>query len=286
VLRVERQGETFAVTTWERGSLHQYRARAVVFAAPLFLAAPIVAGLPETQRHALASLSYRSYVVANVLLRRGAQAIFRAPAIRASYEMTRVHGVDVAARDAAAWSASKVYSDAILADFVSGRQPTHTVLTVYRPYPYDAGRSDLLSASYADIEQEVRREVLAGFGPHGLGPADIEGVAICRWGHPMLVTRPGQMADGTMAAAARSQPGLYFAHTDVMGAPAYENALAAAHDAVDAVREYLKGAAALTAAGGPAAREPAVRSSPLRPRADAASGEATLAVQRVHGSQR
>jgi hypothetical protein len=35
-----------------------------------------------------------------------------------------------------------------------------------------------------------------------------------------------------------------------MGAPAYENALAAAHDAFDAVREYLKGAAALTAAGG------------------------------------
>ena len=29
------------------------------------------------------------------------------------------------------------------------------------------------------------------------------------------------------------------AHTDVTGSPAYENAIAAAHDAVDAVRRYL-----------------------------------------------
>jgi hypothetical protein len=89
------------------------------------------------------------------------------------------------------------------------------------------------------MEQEVRREVLAGFGPHGLRASDIEAVELCRWGHPMLVTRPGQMADGTIERAARSQPGFYFAHTDVMGAPAYENAVAAAHDAVDAVRRLL-----------------------------------------------
>jgi hypothetical protein len=134
---------------------------------------------------------------------------------------------------------SKVYSDAILADFAAGRHPTHAVLTVYRPYPYEAGRPDLTGISYEEMADEVRREVLAGFGPHGLRAGDIEGVRLCRWGHPMIVTRPGQLADGTLAAAARSQPGLYFAHTDVEGAPAYENALAAAHDAVDAVTKYL-----------------------------------------------
>lgn len=42
------------------------------------------------------------------------------------------------------------------------------------------------------------------------------------------------------ATAARGQPGLHFAHTDVPGAPAYENAIAAAHDAVDAVRAFLR----------------------------------------------
>jgi hypothetical protein len=134
-----------------------------------------------------------------------------------------------------------VYSDAILADFVSGRHATHAVLTVYRPYPYEAGRANLLGLSFDDMESEIRRELLAGFGAHGLRPTDIEGVRIARWGHPMIVTRPGQLADGTMRRAAQAQPGLYFAHTDVQGAPAYENALAAALDTVEAVTKHLGG---------------------------------------------
>jgi hypothetical protein len=151
-----------------------------------------------------------------------------------------VHGFDVGVRQAEEISDSKVYSDAILADFAAGRHPSHAVLTVYRPYPYATGRAKLMSFTYEQMESEVRREVLAGFGPHGVRAADIEGVRLARWGHPMIVTRPGQLADGTLRTAAQSQPGLYFAHTDVHGAPAYENALAAAFDAVDAVSQYLR----------------------------------------------
>jgi hypothetical protein len=242
-LRVEKDGDEYVATTWESGRLHRHRARAAVFAAPLFLAPKIIPSLPESQRTAIGSLTYRSYVVANVLLKRPARAIFASPAFRNGYELTRVHGVDVGKVPAEEISARKVYSDAILADFASGAHATHAVLTVYRPYPYDAGRTNLMSASYDDMESEVRREVLAGFGPRGLRAADIEGVRLARWGHPMIVTRPGQLADGTMRAAAASQPGLYFAHTDVHGAPAYENALAAAFDAVESVTAHLGGKA-------------------------------------------
>lgn len=238
-LRVERQGDHFAVTTWEGGALFTYRARSVVMATPLFLAPTVVPSLSEEQRQAIATLEYRAYVVANVLLRRNADAIFTLPGLRAGYELTRVHGVDIATRPTKDLSASKVYSDATLADFVVGRHPTHAVLTVYRPYPYVDGRAEVFGANYDDIEREVRREVLAGLGPHGLRATDIESVQLCRWGHPMIVTRPGQMADGTLRKAGQSQSGLYFCHTDTMGAPAYENALAAAHDAVAAVTAHL-----------------------------------------------
>jgi hypothetical protein len=238
-LRIEKDGEMFNATTWEDGRLHRHRARTVVFSAPLFLAPTVIPSLPDAQRQAIATLDYRSYVVANVLLRRPATRIFASPAFRNGYELTRVHGVDVARVPAEKISNEKVYSDAILADFASGRHPTHAVLTVYRPYPYADGRGQLESLTYDQIEAEIRREVVAGFGPHGLRADDIEGVRVARWGHPMIVTRPGQLADGTMRAASQSQPGLYFAHTDVQGAPAYENALAAAFDAVDAVSKHL-----------------------------------------------
>ena len=238
-LRIERDGEAYAVTTWEDGRLHRHRARAIVVATPLFLVPRLIPSLPEAQRQAIASLAYRSYVVANVLLQRPAARIFAHPSFRNGYELTRVHGIDVAKVPAEEISTRKVYSDAILADFAAGRHPTHAVLTVYRPYPYDSGRARLLELSFDDMAAEIRREVLAGFGPHGLQADDITGMRIARWGHPMIVTRPGQLADGTLSAAARPGPGLYFAHTDVQGAPAYENALAAAFDAVEAVTKYL-----------------------------------------------
>jgi glycine/D-amino acid oxidase-like deaminating enzyme len=238
-LRVEKDGDGYAAITWEDGQLHRHRARAVVFAAPLFLAPALIPSLSEEQRKAIESLAYRSYVVANVLLKRPANRIFANPAFRNGYELTRVHGIDVRTVAAEEISGRKVYSDAILADFASGRHPTHAVLTVYRPYPYEAGRTNLLDLSYEQMESEIRRELLSGFGPHGLRAGDIEGVRIARWGHPMIVTRPGQLADGTMRVASRSQAGLYFAHTDVQGAPAYENALASAFDAVEAVTAHL-----------------------------------------------
>ncbi|HVL66923.1 MAG TPA: FAD-dependent oxidoreductase [Vicinamibacterales bacterium] len=235
-LRIERDGAHHAVTTWEDGVIHRRRAGKVIFAAPLFLAPKIIPSLPEAQRAAIASLQYRSYVVANVLLRRPADRIFAHRGFRNGYELTRVHGAEVRGLPAAEISTRKVFSDAILADFAAGRHPSHAVLTVYRPYPYDDGRGDLFERTYEQIEGEIRREVLAGFGPHGVRAEDIEGVRIARWGHPMLIARPGQLADGTIRAASQPQRDLYFAHTDTQGAPAYENALAAAFDAVAACR--------------------------------------------------
>jgi hypothetical protein len=239
-LRIDKDADAHVVTTWENGRIHSYRARAVVFASPLFLAPRIVPSLPEDQRKAIGTLDYRSYVVANVLLKRPVRAMFKHPAFRNGYELTRVHGIDVGKVPAEEISGQKVYSDAILADFASRPHPTHAVLTVYRPYPYAAGKANLLTLTFDEMESEIRREVIAGFGPHGLRADDIEGVRIARWGHPMIVTRPGQLADGTTKRASQPQRGLYFAHTDVQGAPAYENSLAAAFDAVKAVTAHLE----------------------------------------------
>jgi predicted NAD/FAD-binding protein len=239
VLRIERDGEHYDVIAWQQGKLHRFRTRSVIFSAPLFLAPAIIPGLSEAQRKAIATLRYRSYVVANVLLNRRVDQIVANPMLRDGYELTRVHGIDVEAVPAREISTRKVYSDAIWADYASGRHAGRAVLTVYRPYPYASGRAELLTLGYGQIEEEVRREILAGFGAHGLRSEDIEGVRLSRWGHPMLVARPGQLADGTLKSAGQSQPGLYFAHTDVQGAPAFENAVAAARMAVAAVSAHL-----------------------------------------------
>lgn len=243
VVRVEPEadGRGAAVLAMEGDTLVRYRARRVVFASPMFLAPRIVPSLPEVQRTAIGSLGYRAYLVANVLLRRSIYRVFTHPGFRQGYELTRIHGVDPSSVGAEALSTRKSFSDLVVADFAVPRPADAAVLTVYRPYPYEGGRGGLLSASYEDLEAEIRRAVLEGLGRHGLRASDIEGVALARWGHPMVVPRPGQLADGTVASVGRRHGPVLFAHTDVQGAPAFENALAGAFDVADAIKGELAG---------------------------------------------
>lgn len=241
VVRVEAAPDAGAVlvTAVEGESLVRRRARRVVYAAPMFLAPRLVPTLPEPQRDAIGSLGYRAYLVANVFLRRSIDRVFSHPAFRRGYELTRVHGVEPVKAGTEALSTRASFSDVVVADFAATRPPDRAVLTVYRPYPYDGGRPALLSASYDDLEAEITRAVLEGFGRHGLRRADIEHVALSRWGHPMVVPRPGQLADGTLSRAGQRHGAVLFAHTDVQGAPAFENALAGAFDAADTLTREL-----------------------------------------------
>jgi hypothetical protein len=241
VLRVEPEadGSAARVTALVQDALVQYRARRVVYASPLFLAPRLVPSLPADQREAIDSLSYRAYLVANVFLSRTMDRVFAHPAFRNGYELTRVHGVDPVKEGAEALSGRKSFSDVVVADFPVWRSRDGAVLTVYRPYPFEGGRIRLMGRSYDELESEIRGAVREGFGRHGLRAADIEGVALARWGHPMLVPRPGQLADGTMARAGRRHGPVLFAHTDVQGAPAFENALASVFDTVDELRKEL-----------------------------------------------
>jgi len=240
-IRRAADGEHHEVLSYHDDALHQLRARAVVFASPLFLAKRIVTDLDEDQIEALDSLEYHSYVVANVLLNRRIDQVFADALMQSGYELTHLNGIDVNRTPADEISTRSVFSDVVVADFPKWRAPQYGVLTVYRPYPYAYGRDRLRYLSYSHIEDEVRRTVLEGFSHHGLLESDIAGIRLTRWGHPMLVPRPGQITStGAVTRARQSRPGLYFAHTDTQGAPAFENAMAAAFQAIADVRKQLK----------------------------------------------
>jgi monoamine oxidase len=227
------------VLAYHENRVHSLRARAVIFSSPLFLAKRMVPHLSDEQRKAIESLDYRSFVVANVLLKRRLDQVFKEEKIRNGYELTRLHNLDVERQLPDVLNGQKIFSDICTADFASWRSTPYAVLTVYRPFPYASGRDRLRYLTYDYVEAEVRRAILEGLHQHGLEDAHIEDIRLTRWGHPMIIPRPGQMADGTLARARRSQPGLYFAHTDIQGAPAIENALASARAAVEEVQKQL-----------------------------------------------
>lgn len=242
VLGIQRaaDGQHHEVLSYHDKQVTQLRARAVVFASPLFLAKRIVTDLGDDQRQALDSLEYHSYVVANVLLNRRIDQVFTDRLMQDGYELTHLNDADVSRIPADEISTRSVFSDVVVADFPKWRAPQYGVLTVYRPYPYSYGRDRLRYLSYGYIEDEVRRTVLEGFSHHGLRESDIAGIRLTRWGHPMLVPRPGQITtSGAVTRARQSRPGLYFCHTDTQGAPAFENAMAASFQAIADVRQQL-----------------------------------------------
>lgn len=241
VLEIEPDGENnrWTVLAYHENQVHRYQARAVVFSSPLFLAKRMIPNLPDDQRKAIESLDYRSFVVANVLLKRRLDQIFKDEKIRNGYELTRLHNVDVQRQLPDVLNGQKIFSDICTADFAAWRPTQYAVLTVYRPFPYAHGRDRLRYLTYDYVETEVRRAVLDGLRRHGLEETHIEEIRLTRWGHPMIIPRPGQMADGTLTRARQSQPGLYFSHTDIQGAPAIENALASARAAVEDLKTYL-----------------------------------------------
>jgi hypothetical protein len=231
--------KNWSVLAYHQDQVHALRARTVIFSSPLFLAKRMIPELPDDQRAAIESLDYRSFVVANILLKQRLDKIFKEEKIHNGYELTRLHNVDVERQLPEVLNGNKIFSDICTADFASWRQTPYAVLSVYRPFPYASGRDRLRYLTYDYVEAEVRRAVLEGLHNHGLENAHIEDIRLTRWGHPMIIPRPGQMADGTLARARQSQPGLYFAHTDIQGAPAIENALASARAAVTEVKKHL-----------------------------------------------
>lgn len=241
-------GRGYAVYALKGGEVHRYTAPAVVFAAPLFLAKTLIPSLPDEQKKLIESFDYRSFVVANVLLKRPKKAIFRSDdakteeerkRLREGYELRRIHEVDVERQDPYRLSTHGVFSDIVVADFVKDA-PEYAILTVYRPYPYAHGRDRLRYLSYEFVEKEIRDAVIDAFSGHGLRESDIEDIRLTRWGHPMIIPRPGQLAEGIMKKASAPYKGLFFSHTDTLGAPAIENALFAARNAAEGVENLLE----------------------------------------------
>jgi len=210
---VEKEGK--AIVTYEsaKGELRAIEASAVVMACPKFVAKKIMPQLEPYRQRAIEKIRYRSYLVANVLLKKSVRPLF--------YDLF-VLG------DEPAEKAGIV--DAILADFARP-QSKQSVLTLYRAMPYEGGRSRIFQpGSYElarkEFEQAIAKDVL----PHlGMSLEDVVDIRLTRWGHPMPVADKGRIADGTIKILREPfRECIFFVEQDNWLLPALETA---AHEA-------------------------------------------------------
>jgi flavin-dependent amine oxidoreductase len=204
------------------GALRALRARRVVLACPKFVAKYVLrdleAGDPERFK-AMNAISYRPYLVANVLL--------RAPVERDFYDVFLLGDgsyptseLEVEQRNAVA--------DVLNGHYARREQLPRSVFTLYWPLAWSSARFSLVSGEaswrhYAERLAEQLPEILETWH---VDPADVAQVRLTRWGHALPISEPGFIAYGFAERVRAPIDGtLYFAHQDDWALPAVENSL-------------------------------------------------------------
>ena len=219
VVAVEQERSEGRVTyVTSEGELKAVAARAVIMAAPKFIAARLVAGLPAAQRDAMRKMRYIPYPVVNL--------IFDRPVYNRGYDT---------------WCPGNTFTDFIVADWtVQKNDPSYrqknNVLTFYTPLP-EAQRPLLLTeASCREIAGRVLSDFQKLFSGSNVDPVEVR---IYRRGHPLYMSLPGNY---TLVQPAARQPmeRVFFANTDSEGpVSTTSRGIVAAHRAVREAGRWL-----------------------------------------------
>jgi protoporphyrinogen oxidase len=219
---VEQGKGEVTVTYVHEGQVRAVTAKAVIMAAPKFIARRLVAGLPEAQKAAMGKIRYAPYPVVNV--------IFDKPVFNGGYDT---------------WCPGNAFTDFIVADWVVRKQPgykqRHNILSFYTPLR-EAERAKLLTE---DGSRDLAASVLRDFQKLLPGSnADPLEVHIYRRGHPMFMAAPGNYTQ-LIPAARHPMERVFFANTDSTGPVSLTSgAIQAAQESVEAMKKMLAGKAA------------------------------------------
>ena len=195
------------------GTFESILAEQCIMACPKFVAAKVMDDLPSDQRDAIQRLKYRAYAVVNIILKKKVPS----PGYDL-FNLDHVLGVDERRPDLP-------FVDSIFASWAQEDRCENSVITLYRPFPYEGARPQLLTKTFRMFEDETRKAIQPLLAVLSLENSDIEGLRISRFGHAMPLAAPGLLADGICERAHRPiQNKIFFAHQDNWANPSFETA--------------------------------------------------------------
>jgi protoporphyrinogen oxidase len=217
--------ESGATVTFVNGQdeLETVSADRVVMACPKFIAAKILNGLEPERVSAIRALEYRAYLVANLLLKDTRPPDF--------YNLFLLGDCGSQGNDPIGESRRRGATDAVCANFAAVPSG-HSVLTLYRAFPYRGGRAEILSdVVYEGVRSSFERQIEAEILPLlGIAPSAIYDLRITRWGHPLPVAATGLIANGTLDLVQKPIDNkIFFVEQDNWALPAIETAIAEAN---------------------------------------------------------
>ena len=191
VVRVEHETDkSVSITYVDNGKLYRVRGKNTVMASGGWVNRRVLRDLPDAHRGAYESFRHSSVLIANVAL--------------TNWRFLAKLGIAACLYEGGFGFSCNIRRPMILGDAKASMNPDQPiVLTFYVPYFYpglsakgqgEAGRLELLTASFASIETRLREQMSLLFADGGLDPTrDIAGIILNRWGHAYTNPEPGFM---------------------------------------------------------------------------------------------
>lgn len=216
-----------------QGNLKTIRARACVFASPKFVARYVINGIPKEQSYAMERLTYRAYLVANVLI----EGPFTSP----SYELFCLEGQVPERPVPLKPETQRPFTDLCFGTWAAKDQTDHGVLTIYKALPFDGARHFLFAEwAHEKYLNRIRKGLPELYKSLGLDEKKVKGIRMTRWGHSLPWAAQGLLASGVPQLAHQPIQGrVFFAHQDNWANPCFETSVASAEEAARGARRAL-----------------------------------------------
>lgn len=229
VLKVNYESDSVTVVYEDSiGGIKKIRARHIVMACPKFIAKRVIPEMPASQANVISSLTYRAYLVANLITKRS----FASP----SFELFSLKG-QVPATPTPMNKGDRTFTDICFGSWAQQDQPQNGVLTLYHGIAYDGARQFLFNpASHDKYRDKYLSDATAVLAALNISKEDLQGVRLTRWGHALPVAFKGLIANGSAEAASSSIGArIHFAHQDNWMNPCFETAHLVAEEAAKKV---------------------------------------------------
>lgn len=211
-----------------QGQLVQVTCDKCVQACPKYVSKRVTDGLSAEQLKAMSDVSHRGYIVANILL--------NTKVASPGYDLFNLKG-QVPRTPMAMNPSDRVAVDVIFADWAAHDNGDTSILTIYRPLPFDGARQFLFNPIAHDKHKKQILDDVALLLPNlGLGNNNIAGIRMTRWGHSVPLSQKSWIAQGLPEKISKPiEDKIFFVNQDNWANPAFETCFAEAKTWTDVI---------------------------------------------------
>ncbi len=216
VTHVEAKAGMGYVTFAEQGAQTRVvKSKKVVLACPKFVVKRILDGCEEPRMRAMDHLEYRSYLVANLLLKHPMSNAFYDAYCLPDLKLNFPEGT---------------VAQAHVSDLVNNRKKilkrNSSVLTLYTPIPYSDVRSGLLKLALPAAQKNYRDLIVQQILPvWNIAESSIQEIRISRWGHAIPLSRHGLYQPNQIETLSKPfEKCVHFVNQDNWALPCFETA--------------------------------------------------------------